>query len=100
MKDPVCGMTVDPAKAAATVEHGGARYFFCSQGCATKFRTDPQKYLAPKLPTSPTAPPTQAEQQTEYICPMDPEIHKMGPGACPKCGMALELFFFNDTSTR
>ena len=88
--DPVCGMTVDPAKAAATVEHEGTRYFFCSQGCATKFRTDPKKYLAPKPPTSPPAPPTQAEQQTEYICPMDPEVHKMGPGACPKCGMALE----------
>ncbi len=28
--------------------------------------------------------------QTEYICPMDPEVSKMGPGACPKCGMALE----------
>ena len=100
MKDPVCGMTVDPAKAAATVEHGGARYFFCSQGCATKFRTDPQNYLAPKLPTSPTAPPTQAEQQTEYICPMDPEIHKMGPGACPKCGMALEPATITAPTTR
>ncbi len=74
MKDPVCGMTVDPAKAAATVEHEGTRYFFCSQGCAAKFCTDPEKYLAPKPPTSTPAPPTHAEQQTEYICPMDPEV--------------------------
>ncbi len=90
MKDPVCGMTVDGAKAAATVEHEGAGYFFCSQGCATRFRADPRKYLAPSPPAAPTAPSTQAEQGTEYICPMDPEIHKLGPGACPKCGMALE----------
>ena len=87
MKDPVCGMTVDPAKAAATVEHEDTMYFFCSQGCATKFRAAPGKYLAPRPPV---APPTPAEVQAEYICPMDPEVHKMGPGACPKCGMALE----------
>ncbi len=89
MKDPVCGMTVDPANATATVEHQGTRYF-CSQGCAAKFRTDPQKYLAPKPPAAPPTQPTRAEQLAEYICPMDPEVHKMGPGACPKCGMALE----------
>ncbi len=90
MKDPVCGMAVDPAKAAATVEHEGTRYFFCGQGCATKFRTDLGKYLAPKPPAIPLPAQTQADQQAEYICPMDPEVHKMGPGACPKCGMALE----------
>ena len=86
--DPVCGMKVDPAKAAARVEHEGIPYFFCGKGCAAKFQADPQKYLALK-PVA-TAPPTRAEQQTEYICPMDPEVHQLGPGACPKCGMALE----------
>ncbi len=89
VKDPVCGMTVDPAKAAATEEYQGTRYFFCSQGCAAKFRADPAKYLAPKAAAIPSA-PTKAEQQTEYICPMDPEVSKLGPGSCPKCGMALE----------
>ena len=84
--DPVCGMKVDPAKAAAVVEHEGVSYFFCGKGCAAKFQADPQKYLAPK----PAAAPTKAEQQTEYVCPMDPEVHKLGPGVCPKCGMALE----------
>lgn len=86
VKDPVCGMTVDPAKAAATVDHQGSIFYFCSQGCATKFRADPEKYLNPKPPT----PPTRKEQQTEYICPMDPEVSQLGPGSCPKCGMALE----------
>ena len=46
--DPVCGMTVDPARAAATVEHAGKTYFFCNPGCAVKFRADPDRYLAPK----------------------------------------------------
>jgi YHS domain-containing protein len=45
--DPVCGMTVDPAK-AATVEHEGTKFYFCCQGCATKFQADPAKYLQPK----------------------------------------------------
>lgn len=86
LKDPVCGMIVDPAKAAATIDHHGITFYFCGQGCATKFRADPEKYLQPK----PQAAPTKKEQQTEYICPMDPEVRQLGPGSCPKCGMALE----------
>ncbi|HEX8337322.1 MAG TPA: heavy metal translocating P-type ATPase [Pyrinomonadaceae bacterium] len=35
--DPVCGMTVDPAKAAGTSEREGVRYYFCSSGCKVKF---------------------------------------------------------------
>ena len=84
--DPVCGMKVDPAKAAAVVEHKGNSYVFCGKGCAAKFQADPEKFLSPKS----AAPPTKAEQQAEYVCPMDPEVHKLGPGTCPKCGMALE----------
>jgi Cu+-exporting ATPase len=86
LKDPVCGMTVDPAKAAPTVDYDGRTFHFCSQGCATKFRAEPEKYLKPK----PRPAPTKKEQQTEYICPMDPEVRQTGPGSCPKCGMALE----------
>jgi len=86
VRDPVCGMTVDPAKAAATVTHDGKDYFFCGKGCAAKFSAMPESYLAPKVAAAPTA----TEAKTEYICPMDPEVHQLGPGACPKCGMALE----------
>jgi Cu+-exporting ATPase len=87
--DPVCGMQVDPSTAAAHVEHEGSTYYFCSQGCAAKFRTEPAKYLRPRV--SPTAAPLpKAEQQTEYVCPMHPEVRQMGPGSCSKCGMALE----------
>src|SRR6266852_6818002 len=102
-RDPVCGMTVDPAKAAAHFEHRGETYFFCAKGCAQKFSADPERYLNP----SPTAAPSSAiatlasirpaapraaapGQQTRYTCPMHPEIVQLGSGSCPKCGMALE----------
>jgi P-type Cu+ transporter len=88
VKDPVCGMTVNPEKAAGTEEHAGTQFYFCGKGCAAKFRADPEKYLQPKPVVA--APPTKAELATEYICPMDPEVSRMGPGSCPKCGMALE----------
>jgi Cu+-exporting ATPase len=42
--DPVCGMTVDPAHAAATREHDGVTFYFCSPGCAAAFDADPHKY--------------------------------------------------------
>ena len=51
-RDPVCGMMVDPARAAATVEHGGKKFYFCAKSCAAKFQASPEKYLAPKPPTS------------------------------------------------
>src|SRR6476646_10408239 len=47
-RDPVCGMMVDPARAAATVEHAGKKYYFCATSCAGKFQASPGKYLAPK----------------------------------------------------
>jgi Cu+-exporting ATPase len=86
-KDVVCGMNVDAAKAAAIVVHDGKTYYFCCKGCAEKFKADPKKYLA--APTTPV-PEKPAPKGTAYVCPMDPEIHQDHPGACPKCGMALE----------
>jgi P-type Cu+ transporter len=46
-RDPVCGMNVDPGKAAARVEHGGKTYYFCAPGCAKRFQQAPEKYLQP-----------------------------------------------------
>jgi Cu+-exporting ATPase len=106
-KDPVCGMTVDPLKAAATIEHQGTLYHFCCKGCAEKFKSNPAKYLAPAYkpggmqatvqlagikpaPKSEAEPAAQAAKSTTYVCPMDPEVRQSTPGACPKCGMALE----------
>ena len=45
-KDPVCGMTVVPEKAAGKAEHAGKTYYFCSKGCAERFSADPEKFLA------------------------------------------------------
>ena len=86
MQDPVCGMTVDPAKAAATTEFEGTRYFFCGQGCAAKFKAEPGKYLNAVAAEAEADAPTAAS----YTCPMHPEVLRDRPGSCPLCGMALE----------
>jgi P-type Cu+ transporter len=91
VKDPVCGMTVDPQAAKHRTTHAGASYFFCSAGCRQKFEADPDRYLAPKsaAPHSVAkAPPVPAG--TIYTCPMHPQVRQVGPGSCPICGMALE----------
>jgi Cu+-exporting ATPase len=85
--DPVCGMTVDPAKAAGYVDYEGATYHFCSQHCMHAFEADPEKFLAAKA--KPAAPAAPAKTGAKYTCPMHPEIVQVGPGSCPKCGMAL-----------
>ena len=89
--DPVCGMTVDPQKAAGSVVYQGQTYYFCSKGCAAKFESDPVKYLRPK-----STPPAVAA--VEYTCPMHPEVRQIGAGSCPKCGMALEPVSFTRES--
>jgi Cu+-exporting ATPase len=112
VKDPVCHMDVDPAKARGLAEYKGQTYYFCSPGCVKRFNADPEKFLAPWPPAAgmpkaqmvqiggiiPAAPPTinPAQDQSArkgtvtYVCPMDPEVRENKPGACPKCGMALE----------
>jgi Cu+-exporting ATPase len=99
-RDPVCGMTVDPSSARASVEHDGKTYYFCAPGCAAKFRADPEKYLAAQPAPAPhahgsvvkiaSAPRSRPVAPVEYTCPMHPQIIRIGPGACPICGMALE----------
>ena len=44
-RDVVCGMQVDPAKAAATSEYNGKTYYFCSNGCKTKFDAQPSQFV-------------------------------------------------------
>ncbi|MCL4765129.1 MAG: heavy metal translocating P-type ATPase [Hyphomicrobiaceae bacterium] len=84
VKDPVCGMTVDPHTARHRAEHAGRTYYFCSAGCKAKFEADPARYLAPQQAAEPVP------EGTIYTCPMHPEIRQVGPGSCPICGMALE----------
>jgi Cu+-exporting ATPase len=118
MIDPVCGMTVDHAKArGGTFEHAGTTYYFCSPGCRSKFAADPEGWLksGPKgmghstthsvqLTTRKPAPHKNPDSASatgprtldpgpvpiEWTCPMHPEIVQSAPGDCPICGMALE----------
>ena len=85
--DPVCGMTVDPARPAGTSILNGKTYSFCSLGCKAKFDAAPAKYTA--VVEQPIAKSPQSSG-AEYTCPMHPEVRQKGPGPCPKCGMALE----------
>src|SRR5437899_3063757 len=52
-KDVVCGMQVDPQKAAGRTMYGGKEYFFCCLGCQKKFEQDPERYLQHKPPSPP-----------------------------------------------
>jgi Cu+-exporting ATPase len=110
VKDPVCGMNVNPATAKHRLEQAGTSYYFCCANCAEKFKADPGKYLAPPShPDSsnlitlgtPAVPPISAAanqpsqnqpaaDQVNYVCPMCSEVHASKPGPCPSCGMALE----------
>jgi Cu+-exporting ATPase len=83
--DPVCGMTVDPAKTAHHAVYQGEILHFCSARCREKFVADPAHYLSPAPPPHPDSAPG-----TIWTCPMHPEIRQDHPGACPICGMALE----------
>ncbi|MBY0225367.1 MAG: heavy metal translocating P-type ATPase [Hyphomicrobium sp.] len=83
VKDPVCGMTVDPHTAKYRAEHKGHTYYFCADRCRTKFIADPSAYLAERKPEP-------VIEGAIYTCPMHPEIRQVGPGSCPICGMALE----------
>lgn len=82
--DPVCGMTVKPESPHQTV-HAGHQYRFCSAKCLAKFTAEPERYLKLEEAAAVAAP-----AGSEYTCPMHPEIRQIGPGTCPKCGMALE----------
>src|SRR5918992_1306624 len=84
--DPVCGMTISPADAVGHLDHRGHTYYFCHQSCLDQFRADPEHFLNPDRQPA----VDRADPQREYTCPMDPEVRQKGPGACPKCGMALE----------
>jgi P-type Cu+ transporter len=82
LHDPVCGMTVDPAKAEHHAEHAGHSYFFCSAKCRATFTADPARYIASPRPGAP--------DEVLWTCPMHPQIVRKEPGNCPICGMTLE----------
>ena len=88
VKDPVCGMSVDPETAKHRTMFEGKPVFFCSSRCKERFEAEPRKFMA--QPVEAPRPEPAAPAGTIYTCPMDPEIRQIGPGTCPICGMALE----------
>ncbi|MEI7036947.1 heavy metal translocating P-type ATPase [Fulvimonas yonginensis] len=83
VKDPVCGMDVDPHAARHRAEHAGRTWYFCSARCRERFVAAPGSFLGDR-PAPPAGP------GAIYTCPMHPDVRQVGPGDCPKCGMALE----------
>ena len=107
-RDPVCGMTVDPATSTISYEHLGHTYYFCCDGCRAKFQANPDRFLnqQPSALEGAHSAPADLLRQGDggeeasadtpasgawFVCPMDPEVREPEPGACPRCGMALEM---------
>ena len=118
VKDVVCGMMIDPERAAGALDYRGHKYHFCGKSCVARFEADPEKFLdpaykpggmsaapvtisaAPLTQIGSAAPVTRTVASPKsapalpdapiYTCPMDPEVRQPGPGICPRCGMALE----------
>ncbi len=94
LTDPVCGMSVTAGPGKLRTEHDGKTYFFCSDRCRNHFVKEPRRYIDAKaLPEekhTARLSPSSASFDTEWTCPMHPEIVRDSQGACPICGMALE----------
>jgi len=116
VRDPVCGMTVDPETTPHHAHHESETFYFCSAHCREKFLADPAHYTgksqgseevegahachhhhghAGQVETSAadgrydTVPP--GHSGPVYTCPMHPQVRQAKPGSCPICGMGLEL---------
>ena len=90
-RDVVCGMMVDPARAAGTSEYEGKTYYFCGRGCKAKFDANPARYVKPGFGIRPSTSSGRIPAgANNWTCPMHPEIVRDAPGSCPICGMALE----------
>jgi Cu+-exporting ATPase len=83
-KDPICGMMVDPQTSLYRIEHEGKTEYFCSENCLKRFRSHSESHTRKQKKEA------SARAAAVFTCPMDPEVRQDKPGACPKCGMALE----------
>ena len=88
--DPVCGMSTDDEHGFTPYEHKGQTHHFCSDHCLTKFKSNPENFLSDGAGVSSENKEEHAVSNSQYTCPMHPEILQDEPGSCPKCGMALE----------
>jgi P-type Cu+ transporter len=86
VRDPICGMEIEPKSAAAIVERDGEKVYFCSLHCRNKFVAENEKQPA----CCDQADHSPNERSKKYFCPMCEGIASDEPGSCPKCGMSLE----------
>jgi Cu+-exporting ATPase len=108
--DPICGMNVDTDTTPHKTTYKQMSYYFCCAGCLTKFQASPEQYIPNDQAVAsccgghaepkPQVTPEKPGVQNDYTCPMCPEVHQHKPGACPKCGMALEASSHLITSTQ
>jgi Cu+-exporting ATPase len=80
------------AQSPNTLKDHGTQFYFCSTGCQAKFLANPAKYWTgpDALSATPNETAKIVAQGAIYTCPMHPQIHQVGPGSCPICGMVLE----------
>ncbi len=89
--DPVCGMSTESPESYIAYDYEETTFYFCSNHCLEKFKRSPDRFLSDEIDRSDgEVPETDTKKHTSYTCPMHPEVHREGPGDCPKCGMALE----------
>jgi Cu+-exporting ATPase len=100
VKDPVCGMEINPKTALGSYEYEGETYFFCNERCLEKFKAEPAKYLTEVATTTHEKSKTQQFEEKVYVCPMDPEVRQKESGSCSKCGMLLEPITISASKTR
>ncbi len=82
VRDPVCGMLVDPASPYQHTDQETS-YAFCSEKCLVRFRADSSRFIG-------GGEENPAPSGSRFTCPMHPEVIRDEPGSCPICGMALE----------
>lgn len=73
VRDPVCGMYVDPGRAPAEFEYGGRIHYFCCAHCLERFRSAPDRYAA-----------------EECVSEVSPAGIAAGPGAAVDAGLSAE----------
>ena len=98
--DPVCHMNIEPENAAGKSEHNGKTVYFCSEYCKETFDKDPEKFPLEDAVHQQAEHDAGHEHHDHshhdsgsdvvYVCPMHPDVKKMGPASCPTCGMGLE----------
>jgi Cu+-exporting ATPase len=90
VKDPVCGMSVDPETAEFRYDWCEVTYYFCSEHCLNKFKKEPDTYISKKEVRHTPDSSGKETPGVTYTCPMHPEVRETKQVPCPKCGMALE----------